>query len=189
MNYDTLFNQFPYLQTKDIVLKKVELSDLNELFEIYSNENLYSYKPGNVSKTISAVENIIGHFSRDFKKKKTIFLGIYLKEASDKLVGIAEIFDSDRKVDFVNIGYTLNQDYWGKGIATETTAILLDYLFKIINVNRIQAYVMTANTKSQNVLRRNDFIKEGTIRQGNIWTGKGIVDLELYAILRTDYNK
>jgi len=35
--------------------------------------------------------------------------------------------------------------------------------------------------------KNNRFIKEGYIRQGQFWPGKGIVDLELHSILKKDY--
>lgn len=78
---------------------------------------LYRLKPGEPRKTIAAVENIIGHHERDFYKKKIINLGIYLKN-NNKMVGVAEVFDFDNIVNVVTIGYTLNQDYWGQGVAT-----------------------------------------------------------------------
>ncbi len=47
---------------------------------------------------------------------------------------------------------------------------------------------MSENTKSHNVLERSGFVKEETIRQGNIWKDKGIVDLTLYSVLKKEYN-
>jgi len=44
-------------------------------------------------KTVSAVDNIIGHHERDFLKRKIINLGIYSKEENNKMIGVAEIFD------------------------------------------------------------------------------------------------
>lgn len=186
MNKNKLFSEFSFIKANGLILRKIEKSDLNDFYEICCNEKLYTYKPGNAKKSIATVENMISHYERDFNKKKVIFLGICIDDDSQKLVGVAEIFDADDKVGAVTVGYTLNENYWGNGIATKTVNILLDYLFNEIDVNRVQAYVMPVNVKSQNVLKRSRFIKEGTIRQGHIWTGKGIVDLELYSILKSD---
>lgn len=185
MNKDKLFSEFPFINEEGLILRKIGISDLDNLYEIYSNENLFKYRPGNSKKNIDTVKNMISHFERDFSKKKIIFLGICL-EASKELVGVAEIFEFDEHVNSVSIGYTLNENYFGKGIAGKTVSILIDYLFNAIDVNRIQAEVMPINVKSQNVLKRNGFIKEGTIRQGKIWTGKGIVDLDIYSLLKSD---
>ena len=187
MHYDKMFERFPIIEDDDILMKQIERQDLNDYVEINMNEELYRYAPGEPRKTIAAVENIIGHHERDFYKKKIINLGIYLKNENNKMVGVAQVFDFDNKVNVVTIGYTLNQNYWGRGIATRTTELLLKYLFCEIDVYRIQAFVMPQNEKSKNVLLRNKFIKEGTIRQGNYWRGRGIVDLELYSILKSEY--
>ncbi len=187
MNYNKLFEKFPIMENDNILLKQIQKTDLEDYIEINMDTELYRFKPGEPRKTISAVENIIGHHERDFHKKIIINLGIYLKKDAYKMVGVAEIFDIDTKVNAATIGYTLNQKYWGKGIATESTALVLEYLFYEIDVNRIQAFVMPQNEKSKNVLLRNKFIKEGTIRQGNYWKGRGVVDLELYSILKSEY--
>ncbi|MET3196689.1 RimJ/RimL family protein N-acetyltransferase [Bacillus sp. OAE603] len=89
----------------------------------------------------------------------------------------------------VTIGYYLAEEYWGCGIATEAVSVLLAFLFNEGNVNRIQAEVMPQNELSKKVLQKNGFLKEGTLRQATIWSGKGIVDLEIYSILKEEYMK
>ena len=138
---------------------------------------------------MDAVKKVIGHYERDFKKRKTIFLGIYLKKEKNKLVGIADIFDFNYIVNSLEVGYRINENYWGKGIATKATAMMIDFLFNVIEVNRIQATPMPINKKSQNVLKKNGFIYEGTLRQVKQWTGTGIVDLTSYSILKSEYKK
>jgi ribosomal-protein-alanine N-acetyltransferase len=105
------------------------------------------------------------------------------------LLGIIEVLDFNQKVNMVSIGYFLAESQWGRGIATEAVKILLDFLFMDVNVNRIQADIMPLNETSKNVLLKNGFIKGGTLRQAALWSGKGIVDLEMYSILKEDYVK
>lgn len=180
------YEQFPHITTEKITLRKIISSDIDSLFEIYNNESLFQYTPVNHKKNKSTVKNMIGHFDRDFNKQKEIFLGICLNDNLNKIVGVAEIFDYNRAVNMITIGYRLNEQSWGKGIATLTVKAMTDYLFNHIGINRIQAFVMPENIKSKNVLQRNGFIKEGTIRQGYVWRGKGIVDLVLYSLLKSD---
>jgi len=189
MNTSVLFKKFPYLETKELILKKVEDKDVNDLFNILTDAELFKYRPGNPWKTMDAVKKVIGHYERDFNKHKTIYLGIFFKAEKSKLVGIAEIFDFNNEVNSLEIGYTLNKNYWGNGIATIATSMLLDFLFNVVDVNRIQATPMPINKKSQNVLKRNGFVYEGTLRQVKKWTGKGIVDLTFYSLLKSEYKK
>lgn len=181
-----LFWQFPSLESDTLVLRRIEPADADDLFQIYANETLFRFTPGSARKTRGAVQNMIGHFERDFGKRKTLFLGICLRSDPGHIVGVAELFDYDPKVSCVTIGYRLNETFWGRGIAAQAVRMLAEYLFATVNVNRIQAFVMPENEKSHAVLKRSGFTKEGVIRQGHLWTGKGVVDLAVYSLLRTD---
>lgn len=183
------YEQFPHIVADEITLRKIVASDLDNLFEIYSNEKLFQYSPVMFKKNKDTVANMIGHFERDFHKRKEIFLGICLNSEPNDIVGVAEIFDYSPEVNMITIGYRLNDRFWDKGIATKAVKAMTDYLFNDIGINRIQAFVMPENIKSQNVLQRNGFVKEGIIRQGTVWKGKGVVDLILYSILKSDITK
>jgi [ribosomal protein S5]-alanine N-acetyltransferase len=180
------YDQFPHIVTDEITLRKIVASDLDSLFEIYSNEKLFQYSPVMIKKNKDTVANMIGHFEKDFQKRKEIFLGISLNSEPDSIVGVAEMFDYSQDVNVITIGYRVNDRFWGRGIATKAVKAMTDYLFSNIGINRIQAYVMPENIKSQNVLQRNGFLKEGIIRQGYVWKGQGLVDLILYSLLKSD---
>jgi [ribosomal protein S5]-alanine N-acetyltransferase len=180
------YDQFPHIVGDEITLRKIVPLDLDSLYEIYSNERLFQYSPMMLKKNKETVANMIGHFERDFNKRKEIFLGICLNSNLDSIVGVAEMFDYSADVNMITIGYRLNDKFWSKGIAIKTVKAMAEYLFNDIGINRIQAYVMPENIKSQNVLQRNGFVKEGLIRQGHIWKGQGVVDLVLYSLLKSD---
>ncbi|MBW5470407.1 GNAT family N-acetyltransferase [Brevibacillus formosus] len=187
MNVDVLFNQFPILKSNRVTLKKIEEQHLDEVFELYSNDNVFAYCGIIPKHNKETVKNMIGHFERDYQKKSRIKWGIFANDNADHLLGIIEAFDFQQKVNMVTIGYFLSEGHWGKGIATEAVNILLHFLFMDVNVNRIQAEVMPPNETSKKVLLKNGFIKEGTLRQATLWSGKGIVDLEIYGMLKEDY--
>ena len=180
------YEQFPHIVTDEITLRKIVPTDIDSLFEIYSNENLFKYSPVMLKKNKDTVANMIGHFERDFHKRKEIFLGISLNSEPDGIVGVAEMFDYSQDINMITIGYRLNDRFWGRGIATKSVKAMVEYLFDEVGINRIQAFVMPENIKSLNVLQKNSFIEEGTIRQGHIWKGKGLVDLKQFSLLRTD---
>ncbi len=187
MNVDLLFEKYPYLESEDLVLKKIEHEDIDQFFDLCSDDVLFKYKPGKAKKNIKSVDNMIDHYERDFNKRKIVFLGIYLKAEAMKLIGVGEVFDFDKGTGGVTFGYTINRNYWGKGYATSYSKLVVDYLSNTIDVNRVQAYVMPKNEKSHHVLERCGFVKEGTIRQGHLWKDKGVVDLTLYSMLKDEY--
>ncbi|GEA30565.1 GNAT family N-acetyltransferase [Clostridium diolis] len=157
------YEQFPHISDDEITLRKIFDIDLDEIFEIYRNEELFKYSPVMIKKNKNTVVNMIGHFERDFHKKKCIFLGICLNNEPEKVVGIAEIFDYSNEVNMITIGYRLNNKFWGNGIATKAVRVMVDYLFNDIGINRIQAFVMPENIKSQNVLKKMVLLKRGQL--------------------------
>ncbi|MDQ0891395.1 ribosomal-protein-alanine N-acetyltransferase [Paenibacillus sp. V4I9] len=189
MNIQMVFDQFPNLESEDLLLRKVELNNLKDVYAIYSNDHVFEYCGIIPKHNIETVKNMIGHFERDFTKKARVKWGIFTKEEPAKLVGIIEAMDFNQKVSMVTIGYFLAESSWGKGIASKAVNALVKFLFETVSVNRVQAEVMPSNGNSKGVLLKNGFLKEGIIRQATIWSGKGIVDLEIYGILKGDYNK
>jgi len=187
MNIEMVFGDFPVLESVNLVLRKIEEVHLQELYSIYDNDKVFEYCGIIPKHNLQTVRKTIGHFDRDYHKKSKIKWGIFQKNQSDKLVGIIESMDFNQKVNMVSIGYFLVEDYWGKDIATESVRMVVKFLFEEVNVNRIQAEVMPVNEVSKKVLLKNGFIKEGVLRQASLWSGKGVIDLEIYGILKEDY--
>jgi ribosomal-protein-alanine N-acetyltransferase len=187
MNTGILFGSFRTLSSPRMVLRKILPDDIEEVFAIYSNDTIFAHCGIITKKNKEVVLKSIGHFERDFKKKARIKWGIALKGNENKLMGIIEAMDFDHKVNKVTIGYFLHPDHWHKGYSTAAVKILVRFLFEEAGVNRIQAEVMPVNIHSKMVLLNNGFLYEGTLRQATLWSGKGIVDLEMYSILASDY--
>jgi len=188
MNTALLFKEVPTLCTDEIVLHQITDKDSDDLFNIYSNETVFKYCGILVKKNRDTVRKMIEHFERDFRQQTRIKLGIYLKD-SDTLIGIIEIMDINKNVNMATIGYFLAERYWNKGYATKAVGAFISYLFKDIEINRIQAEVMLENVNSEKVLIKNGFVMEGIILQGNFWSGKGLVDLKIFRILKEEYKK
>lgn len=187
MEFNVVFGEFPVLESDTLILKKVEDTNLNEVFEIYSNDKVFEFCGIIPKNNVDTVRKMIGHFERDFHKCTRVKWGIFLKGDPTRLVGIIEAFDFNKKIDMVTIGYFLAESHWGKGIATEAVKILTNFLFVEVGVNRIQAEVMPLNEVSKKVLLKNGYTLEGTLRQATLWSGKGIVDIEIYSVLKEEY--
>lgn len=184
----SLYEKFPNIITTDIIIRKMLDTDVDDLFEICNNENIYKYTPDFLhKKSKSALKTAIKNLGeRDFVKKKWIIAGVCLSSDPDKIIGTAEMFNYNEKVNMIEIGYRINENYWRQGVATKVIHTMADYLFNEIKINRIQATVMPENIYSARSLLKNGFIKEGVIREANYWAGKGVINLEMYSLLQTD---
>ncbi len=184
-----LYEEFPYIVANDIIIRKMTENDADALMELCSSEAVYRYAPDfmTTKNKKAVIRNISQIGGRDFEKKLYIIAGVYLQEDPNNIIATAEIFGYDKLVSMAEIGYRINERYWNRGIATKVTQALVAYLFDEIGLNRIQAKVMPENIYSAKVLLKNGFLREGLIRQGNFWKGRGVVDLDMYSLLKVDY--
>lgn len=177
-----LFECFPYLQSGTLVIRKMTEDNLNALCEITDNDNVYKYIPPFLHKKsrgnlLAAIRNLGG---RDFDKKKMIIAGIFLTDAPDRLVGLAEMFDYKKKANQMTIGYRLNELYWHRGIATEAVRLMIGYLCGEMGVKTLKAFVMPENVYSQRVLIKNGFVKEADAVKGEGWGGNELSELDVF---------
>jgi ribosomal-protein-serine acetyltransferase len=81
----------------------------------------------------------------------------------------------------VEIGYWLGEKFQGQGIMTKTCHALVDYAFYNYELNRVQIRCATGNKKSNAIIERLGFIKEGTTRQAEFLYDH-YVDLFVYGM-------
>lgn len=114
------------------------------------------------------------------------FFGIF-EGTSNQLVGQVSVY-SIKKLPFLSgfIGYSIDENYSGKGIMTEAVRLVINFSFESLNLNRIEAYVSPKNLASKSVLEKSGFKQEGYLRQ-LLYINGSWEDHFLYAILKEDY--
>ncbi len=125
------------------------------------------------------------YFADNFRKGTGIRWGIALK-GSGELVGSAGLFNWNKKTFQVETGYDLDPRYSGQGIMTEAMTAIIQYAFRVMNVNRIEALVAPRNRSSERLVRRLGFHKEGTLREHDFYMGK-LSDDYLFSLLKSDW--
>lgn len=177
-----LFEIFPYLENDKVIIKKMELNDVEALSEISNNDNVYRFiSPFLYKKSDKVLETAIKNLGkRDFEKKKQIIAGIYLKDNPNRLVGLAEMFDYKKRENRITIGYRVNEDYWNNKIASNTLKLMVDYLVNEIGITTLNAFVMPKNFYSSKILLNNGFVKEDYTLQEKNWGDQEIVSVDVY---------
>lgn len=87
-----------------------------------------------------------------------------------------------------NFRIALSAHARNRGVGTEATRLLVDYVFETIEpaVNRISLGVYTFNPRAIAVYERVGFVREGVLRQTLRWDG-AFVDEVVMAMLRSDW--
>lgn len=168
---NTLFDTIPFLDHPPILLRHIQESDLDDLWEIYSNPLHFQYTPNTSTKNKETLRKRISHFQRDFDKKKRLFLGL---EFQGKLIGVLEVFDYKKRTASVTIGYRLHHAFWNQGLASQAVSLLCHFLLEECPTT-IVAFILPENYASQQVLLKNDFHQVGQVKE--VWKGLGQVSL------------
>lgn len=85
-------------------------------------------------------------------------------------------------------GYALSTPFQGRGIMPRALELLLDEVFDLSTLVRIEARCAVENRSSQRVLERLGFTREGRLRSYFDLDGER-VDNYLYAVLATDWTE
>lgn len=83
------------------------------------------------------------------------------------------------------LGYWVGRPFRGAGYCTEAAAAVVEFGFREMGLNRIQAHHFTRNPASGRVMRKIGMRYEGHLRQW-VRKGDGFEDADAYAILRED---
>ncbi|KAB3537291.1 GNAT family N-acetyltransferase [Alkaliphilus pronyensis] len=179
------FIPFPKLETERLLLREVESTDVNQVFNILSDPKVAEYEYFYPVKTKEEANKFITRYKAELKDKEEITWGTIVKE-TDELVGMCCIGDFNEGARRCVIGYQIKQIEWGKGYATEAVAAIIDYGFNVMNINRIEAAITPGNDASVRVLEKLNFVKEGLLRERDLMKGK-LEDGIIMSMLKREY--
>jgi ribosomal-protein-alanine N-acetyltransferase len=84
------------------------------------------------------------------------------------------------------VGYCLAPDAWGRGLASESMKLLLEFAFSDFAAHRLYACIDPGNHASQAVVEKAGFRREGLQRHDTMIRGKWRDSL-IYALLGDEY--
>lgn len=85
------------------------------------------------------------------------------------------------------IGYWLAEAYTGRGLVTQCSRAVIDYLFKVEKMHRIEIQTTVDNLRSRAVAERLGFKLEGIKRESE-WITSSYRDHTLYSLLEYEWN-
>ena len=169
---------FPELKTDRLILRKILPEDKQRIFEGLSDDKVIEYY-GISFKTLEKTQIQMNWFEEIQNNDRGIWWGIAFKD-SKELIGACGFNDWQKEHKKIEIGAWLLPAYWGKGIIPEAINLISEYAFNIMGIHRIEGIVETNNIKCKKMLKKLNFVYEGTLRDSEIKNGK-YVSLDYYS--------
>lgn len=114
--------------------------------------------------------------------------GIVVK-ATDQLIGSTGLDQIDFRNRRAHFGIMIGEkSEWGKGYGTEATALVVQYAFVVLDLNRVQLFVYEYNPYAIRAYEKVGFQSEGVLRQDHFYAGRHW-DTIVMAIVRGEWEK
>lgn len=178
-----IFKRIPTLKTERLILRKIEKTDLDDVYEYASDPAVPKYLMWYEHKAKEYTKQYLKFISKLYARKKFYDWAITY---NGKMIGTVGFSSINLKHNRAEIGYVLNRNYWGKGIAAEAVAKILEFGFLALNFNRIEAIFLPENAQSRRVLEKSNMKSEG-IRRAALLVKEEYRDVEIYSILKEEY--
>lgn len=108
-------------------------------------------------------------------------------EADGKVIGQCALFRFNETGRHCELGITIgDKAYWGRGYGREAVNLLLDYAFRLRNLNRVWLTVLANNERAIRAYRACGFVEEGRLRE-HAWGNGAYVDLVAMGVLRDQW--
>jgi [ribosomal protein S5]-alanine N-acetyltransferase len=181
---DILAN-LPSIETDRLLLRKITLNDANDMFEYASDPQVSEYTMWSTHSSLEETKYFLKSLLKMYKRRELVDWGIVHK-AEKKLIGTCGYVEWSMTHSRGEIGYVLDRKYWNQGYMSEAVNAIMEFGFREMLLNRIEAKCEVNNIGSARVMEKVGMQLEGILRQqlfvkGRYW------DLKIYSILRDDF--
>lgn len=187
MHVEDIYAALPTIETEHLCLRKLEEADLADLFAYASDPEVAKYVTWPVHKSVNDSKQYLKFILKQYDLGQIAPWGITLKH-SNTLIGTIDFVSWNTAHHSAEIGYALARQYWGRGIVTEAAKALVDFGFKQMALQRIQARCYVENIGSARVMKKIGMQFEGIARSA-LYVGDQFHDVRIYAIIKEDGQK
>ena len=157
------YPEFENLYTTHLCLRELTRADIPLYFErIGSSPEVTKYmlfQPHrDISESVASIEKALGRY----REGRCYRFCIALKD-TDELIGIIEPLRFEESTSSCSFAYMLAQDFWGQGYGTEALTAVLDFLFREMEIERVDADHMAENAASGAVMRKAGMVCIGIV--------------------------
>lgn len=149
------------LRGQKIVLRLLELTDVDAIYRIENNEAFWSIGDTKGPFSLQTIQEYVANAKRDIYEVKQLRLAI-CELQTGRLVGLLDLFDFDIFHSRAGVGILIEYPEDRKmGFGTESVALLQTYAKEVLNLHQLYANILEDNVASINLFEKQGFVKIG----------------------------
>jgi ribosomal-protein-alanine N-acetyltransferase len=165
---------FPRLETERLILRQITADDTEAIFRLFSDGKVVRYLDFPALKQRGEAKAIVAWCNMIWREGSGLRWGI-VRKGEESIIGTCGFHNWVQRDFRADIGYDLAPRYWGAGLMRETLASVIEYGSDEMGLHRMQAMADPRNERSQQLLKRLGFTREGTLHEwrfykGSFWT-------------------
>lgn len=177
-----------------IVLRPYAMADVPALFETVnaSREHLFPWLPwaDSAHRTLDDTADFVARATAWWTLRTNLIVGIFDK-ATGRLLGGSGLHacrgdEINWAIPSMMIGYWLAKEHEGKGYVAEAVALLTKVAFDDLGAKRLEIRCDANNARSEAVMARAGFRREGLLRNDSITPRGEMRDTLVYALIPAD---
>lgn len=143
-----------------VELRLQQVSDARRFYEILTNPNFiyFSLPPKSIKAEQEWITKSVANRKNNTEWNYTI---LYNKE----VIGAIGIKINYHRKYIGEIGFFVDQKYWGKGIASQAVKLIEKICLNKFKLTRLEIVMQPENTASEKVAIKNGYQKEGLLRK------------------------
>mgnify|MGYP003489026110 FL=1 len=174
------------LENDLIMLRLMELSDVDEIYEVATDERIWEHIAYALS-TKEEVEKYVHSQVRLNESEERLVL-VIIDQETNKIIGSTSIYEISKEHSRCEIGSTwLTPSYWRTTVNTNCKYLLLQHVFETLELERVQLKTDNLNVRSQNAIMRIGAKFEGRLRSHMRRKDGTMRDTMLYSIIREEW--
>ncbi len=177
-------DRVPEMETERLLLRMWKRKDAADLYEYARNPNVGPEAGWKPHSSCRESRHIIMNVYR-----QNMSWALVLKDTG-KVIG-SIVLNEDRfrpDVSSMELGYSLSEDHWGRGLMTEAAKKVIQYAFEALKLDVLMIKTGENNIRSRRVIEKCGFSYEGTLRRSYRTYDKKIKAVRCYSMLREEYN-
>ena len=183
----SLFSHMPTLETERLLLRRMLVSDCYDMYEYARRPDVTKYLTWSPHSSVDYTKEYLAHLSHHYQLGDFYDWAVILK-AENKMIGTCGFTRFHFPHDAAEVGYVINPEYRGRGIAPEALRAVLAFGFETVGLHRIEAKFVADNEASRRVMEKVGMHFEG-IAYGQMRIKEIYRDIGTCAILAETFKR